>query len=57
MNKIAIIGTAPGQKGLYFEAKKAGYYTIGFSWEISSELKAYVDKFYEISILEKDRIV
>ena len=57
MNKIAIIGTASGQKGLYFEAKKAGYYTIGFSWEISSELKSYVDKFYEISILEKDRIV
>ena len=57
INKIAIIGTASGQKGLYFEAKKAGYYTIGFSWEISSELKKHVDKFYEISILEKDRIV
>lgn len=57
INKIAIIGTASGQKDLYLEAKKAGYYTIGFSWDISSELRSYVDKFYEISILEKDRIV
>lgn len=57
MDKIAIIGTAPGQRGLYVNAKKAGFYTIGFSWDITPELKPYVDKFYQISILEKDKIV
>ena len=57
MDKIAIIGTAPGQIGLYKKAKVAGFYTIGISWDIIPELIPYVDKYYQISILEKDRIV
>ena len=55
--KIAIIGTAEGQKQLYVKAKQKGLYTIAFSYNrgcIPSEL---VDEFHEISVVEKDAIV
>ena len=57
MKKIAIIGTAPGQAALYKSARELGFYTIGFSWEASEELLKMIDKFYQISIKEKDEIV
>lgn len=57
MRKIAIIGTSAGQKELYKKAHLLGYYTIGFSWEASEEMLSLIDKFYNISIVEKDMIV
>lgn len=57
MEKIAIIGTSVGQRELYKKAKSAGYKTIGFSWDKSPEILQYIDKFYNISIKEKDEIV
>lgn len=57
MDKIAIIGTSVGQRELYIKAKSAGYQTIGFSWDKSPEISKYIDKFYSISIKEKDEIV
>ena len=57
MDKIAIIGTADGQRGLYEKANSAGYYTVGFSWDSSPDFLRTIDKFYNISIVEKDLIV
>lgn len=57
MDKIAIIGTSVGQRELYVKAKSAGYYTIGFSWDKSPDILRYIDRFYNISIKEKDEIV
>ena len=57
MEKIAIIGTSIGQRELYVKAKSAGYYTIGFSWDKSPDILEYIDRFYNISIKEKDEIV
>lgn len=57
MDKIAIIGTSVGQRELYIKAKSAGYYTIGFSWDKTPDILGYIDKFYNISIKEKDEIV
>ena len=55
--KIAIIGTSIGQRELYRKARLLGYYTIGFSWGTTDEMLSLMDKFYQISIIEKDIIV
>lgn len=55
--KLAIIGTAEGQRLLYVKAKQKGLYIVAFSYNrgcIPSEL---IDEYFEISILEKDIIV
>ena len=55
--KLAIIGTAEGQRQLYVKAKQKGLYTVAFSYNrgcIPSEL---IDEYFEISIIEKDIIV
>ena len=56
MQKIAIIGASFGQKELCVKAKELGLYTICFAWEKGALCKEFVDKFYPISILEKDRV-
>lgn len=55
--KIAIIGASIGQKELCLKAKEMGLYSISFAWEEGAICKHLVDKFYPISILEKDAIV
>jgi len=57
MEKIAIIGTSVGQRELYLKAKATGYQTIGFSWDKTPDILQYIDHFYNISIIEKDKIV
>ena len=54
--KLAIIGAAEGQLPLCKKAKQLGVYTICFAWEEGAVCKDYVDKFYPISILEKEKI-
>lgn len=57
IRKIAIIGASTGQVKLYEKARSLGYYVVGFAWEKGAVCKALADKFYPISIIEKDRIV
>lgn len=54
--KIAIIGASTGQLPLCLKAKEMGLETICFAWEDGAVCKEYVDKFYPISITEKERI-
>ena len=55
--KIAIIGASSGQLALCIKAKEMGIETICFAWEEGAVCKDYVDKFYPISVFEKDLIV
>ena len=56
MQKIAIIGTSVGQLKLYQTAKNLGYYTIGFSWDHGVVPDDLISTFYQISIMEMDKI-
>lgn len=55
--KIAIIGAATGQLPLCVKAKELGIETVCFAWEDGAVCKDYVDKFYPISVTNKDEIV
>lgn len=55
--KLAIIGASTGQLPLCEKSKELGIYTIGFAWPQGAVCKDIVDKFYPISILEKDAIL
>lgn len=55
--KVAIIGASIGQLPLCLKAKECGIKAICFAWPEGAICKDYVDKFYPISILEKDKIV
>lgn len=55
--KLAIIGASTGQLPLCLKAKEMGIKTICFAWEKGAVCKPYVDKFYSISVLEKDKIL
>ena len=55
--KIAIIGASIGQQELCLKAKEMGLYSISFAWDAGAICKHLVDRFYPISILEKDTIV
>lgn len=55
--KIAIIGASYGQLPLCLKAKEMGLKTICFAWEEGAICRNYVDKFYPISVSEKDRIL
>lgn len=57
IKKIAIIGASTGQVKLYEKARALGYYVIGIAWEKGAVCKPLADKFYPISILEKDKVV
>ncbi len=54
--KLAIRGASTGQLPLTLKAKELGHTVISFAWENGAVCKEYVDKFYPISILEKDKI-
>lgn len=55
--KLAIIGASTGQLPLCLKARELGIETICFAWEQGAICKDYVDKFYPISVLEKEKIL
>jgi biotin carboxylase len=55
--KIAVIGASVGQLPICLKAKEIGIDTICFAWPDGAVCKDIVDKFFPISILEKDSIV
>lgn len=57
MKTIAIIGASYLQMPLVKRAKEMGIYTICFAWENGAVCKDVCDKFYPISIVEKEQIL
>lgn len=57
MKKLAIIGAAYYQRPLYKKAKEMGLFVIGFAWADGAVCRELPDKFYEISVTEKERIL
>lgn len=57
MKKIAIIGASYLQRPLVEKAREMGLYTICFAWADGAVCKDIADKFYPISIIEKEEIL
>lgn len=57
MKRLAIIGAAYYQRPLYKKAKEMGLYVIGFAWAEDAVCRELPDKFYEISVTEKEQIL
>ncbi|MCT4664140.1 MAG: ATP-grasp domain-containing protein [Flavobacteriales bacterium] len=57
MKRLAILGASYLQEPLYRKAKEMGHFTIGFAWAEGAVCANIADKFYPISILEKDEIL
>ena len=57
MKKIVIIGANDFQRPLIQKAKEMGYETHVFAWREGATGAADADKFYEISITEKEKIL
>ena len=55
--KIAVIGASTGQLPLCETAHEMGLETICFAWPQGAICRDRVDKYYPVSITEKDRIV
>ena len=57
MKKLAIIGASYLQAPLITKAKELGYETHVFAWKTGDIGETIADKFYPISIVEKERIL
>lgn len=57
MEKLAIIGASYLQEPLVKKAKEMGIYTICFAWADGATCAKICDKFYDISIVEKEQIL
>ena len=57
MKKLAIIGASYLQKPLVLKAKDMGLYTICFAWQEGAVCTDVCDRFYPVSIVEKDEIL
>lgn len=57
MKKFAVIGASYLQEPLVRKAKELGLYTICFAWADGATCKDICDKFYDISIIEKEQIL
>jgi len=57
MTKVAIIGASYLQLPVYLKAHEMGFQTIGFAWEEGAVAREYCDRFYSISIIEKELIL
>lgn len=57
MSRLAIIGASYLQLPLVKKAKELGHEVICFAWSEGAVCQDYVDKFYPISIVEKDEIL
>lgn len=55
--KLAIIGASYLQEPLVRKAKEMGLYTICFAWAEGAICSEVCDKFYDISIVEKEQIL
>lgn len=55
--KLAVIGASYLQEPLVRKAKEMGLYTICFAWAEGATCKDICDKFYDISIVEKEKIL
>lgn len=55
--KLAIIGASYLQEPLVRKAKEMGIYTICFAWADGAVCADICDKFYEVSIIEKEQIL
>lgn len=54
--KIAILGASKPHLALYQKAKKMGLETYCIAWNTGAYCKDYADHYYDISILDKERI-
>lgn len=57
MKKLAIIGASYLQEPIVKKAKEMGIYTICFAWADGATCAEICDKFYDISIIEKELIL
>lgn len=57
MKKLAIIGASYLQRPLVEKAREMGLFTICFAWAEGAVCKDVADKFYPISIVEKEEIL
>lgn len=57
MKTIAIIGASYLQRPLVVKAREMGLRTVCFMWEDKAVCRDLCDRFYPISIVEKDRIL
>lgn len=57
MSKIAIIGASYLQLPAVIKAKEMGHEVICFAWDDGAVCKDYADKFYPLSITEKESIL
>ncbi len=57
MEKLAIIGASYLQLPLVKKAKELGIYSICFAWEEGAVCKDWCDKFYPLSIVDKEAIL
>lgn len=57
MKKLAIIGASYLQEPIVKKAKQMGIYTICFAWADGATCEEICDKFYDISIIEKEQIL
>ena len=57
MKKLAIIGASYLQQPLVEKCKQLGVFSICFAWEEGAVCKELCDKFYPISIVDKDAIL
>lgn len=55
--KLAVIGASTGQLPLCLKAREMGIETICFAWEQGAVCRDRVDRFYPVSVLEKERIL
>ena len=53
---LAIIGASYLQLPLVLKAKELGLRTLCFAWEEGAICKEYADKFFPLSVLEKEKI-
>ena len=57
MKRIAIIGASIGQRPICEKAKEMGLFTYCFAYDNGAVCKNVVDRFYPISIMDRDQIV
>lgn len=57
MKKLAIIGASYLQEPIVFKAKEMGIYTICFAWADGATCAKICDKFYDVSTIEKEKIL
>lgn len=57
MKKLAIIGASYLQEPIVKKAKQMGIYTICFAWADGATCAKICDKFYDVSIVEKEEIL